>query len=308
FLVPGISRHYVRINPVDVNNPEPDDDPDHGQVLLRNRKPGERYLFPAAEIVDAGFLELVRYGIRKAGDPLMEDSLRVIDAVLKADLPGGPCWRRYTHDGYGQRDDGGAFDNWGVGRLWPLLTGERAHYELAAGRDIEIYIRALEAFANSTRLLPEQIWDRPDQPENLLFYGGPTGSAMPLMWAHAEYVKLLRSAADGEVFDFIPEVAERFNPSRKRPRLEVWKFNRRIRSIAPGARLRIQSVKPFMLHWTKDEWAHSSDTHSRSTNVAIEFADIDIEQAARGAIRFTFYWPAESRWEGRDYAVEIKST
>ena len=69
------------------------------------------------------------------GDPLIEDSLRVIDALLKTDFPAGPCWRRYNHDGYGQRDDGGAFVIWGVGRPWPLLTGERGHYELAAGRD-----------------------------------------------------------------------------------------------------------------------------------------------------------------------------
>ena len=82
-----------------------------------------------------GFLELVRFGIRKAGDPLIEDSLKVVDAVLKVDTPNGPCWKRYNHDGYGQRDDGSSFDGWGVGRPWPLLTLERATYELAAGRD-----------------------------------------------------------------------------------------------------------------------------------------------------------------------------
>ena len=36
----------------------------------------------------AGFLELVRYGIRRADDPLIIDSLKVVDAVLKTDLPG----------------------------------------------------------------------------------------------------------------------------------------------------------------------------------------------------------------------------
>ncbi len=56
----------------------------------------------------AGFLELVRFGVRKAGDPLIEDSLKVVDAVLKVDTPKGPCWKRYNHDGYGQRDDGEA--------------------------------------------------------------------------------------------------------------------------------------------------------------------------------------------------------
>ena len=103
-----------------------------GSKIPRRARSGN---FRRATVVDGGFLELVRYGIRKGGDPLIEDSLRVIDAVLKTHFPAGPCWRRYNHDGYGQRDDGGAFVVWGVGRPWPLLTGERGHYELAAGRD-----------------------------------------------------------------------------------------------------------------------------------------------------------------------------
>src|SRR5260221_869366 len=190
FLVPGIKRHYVRINPIDIADPDADESLEGKLVPIRNRPPGAQTDFPVAEIVDGGFLELVRYGIRKAGDPLMEDSLRVIDATLKTDFPAGPCWRRYTHDGYGQRDDGGPFLTWGRGRPWPLLTGERGHYELAAGRDPKPYLQAMERFANSTQLLPEQIWDQPDLRRAMLKYGGQTGSSTPLMWAHAEYNKL----------------------------------------------------------------------------------------------------------------------
>ena len=68
----------------------------------------------------------MRYGVRRADDPLIVDSLKVIDHVLKVETPQGPCWRRYNHDGYGQRHDGGPFQGWGQGRAWPLLTGERA--------------------------------------------------------------------------------------------------------------------------------------------------------------------------------------
>ena len=85
-----------------------------------------------------------------------------MDAVLKADTPSGPCWHRYNHDGYGQKPDGGPYKRWGEGRPWPLLTGERAHYELAAGRDTRQLIEAMERFSNGTCLLPEQIWDAPD--------------------------------------------------------------------------------------------------------------------------------------------------
>ena len=65
----------------------------------------------------------------------------------------------------------------------------------------------MEAFATSTGLLPEQVWDTFDLPESHMYLGKPTGAAMPLMWSHAEYIKLLRSATDGKVFDVIPEVA-----------------------------------------------------------------------------------------------------
>lgn len=202
-LVPGISRHFIRIHAVDCQYPCPLEDPNVGVLILHNRPPGERYEFPAKEIVDAGFLELVRYGIRKAGDPLIEDSLRVVDAALKVETPFGPCWRRYNHDGYGQRPDGGPYTGWGKGRAWPLLTGERAHYELAVGREVKDYIKALEGFASKGGMLPEQIWDEPDRPAWGMYLGRPTGSAMPLIWAHAEYVKLLRSVHEGVVFDRI---------------------------------------------------------------------------------------------------------
>src|SRR4029453_8719457 len=98
-LVPGVARHCIRIRPVDPDDSEPDEDPDRGFVPIRNRPPGAPAWFPAKEIVDAGFLELVRYGIRSAGDPLIEDSLRVVDAMLRVETPVGPCWRRYNHDG-----------------------------------------------------------------------------------------------------------------------------------------------------------------------------------------------------------------
>jgi glucoamylase len=142
-------------------------------------------------------------------DPLIEDSLRVIDSVLKVDTPSGPCWRRYNFDGYGEREDGAPYIAWGKRRAWPLLTGERGHYELAAGRDVGRFIAAMENFAKPNGLLPEQVWDQPDLPAARMYLGRPTGAAKPLMWAQAEYVKLLRSISDQPVFDFIPEVANR---------------------------------------------------------------------------------------------------
>lgn len=305
-LVPGISRHYIRINPGDIGFCR-DEDPNCGTLALSNQPPGARTEFPAREIVDAGFLELVRYGIRSADDPLVQDSLRVVDAVLKVDTPHGPCWRRYNHDGYGQRDDGGSYAGWGTGRAWPLLTGERGHYEVAAGRDARPYLRALEQFSQGIGLIPEQVWDGPDLPSRHLRFGGPTGAATPLVWAHSEYVKLHRSIADGRVFDLIDAAHDRYvRGGAERPAIEVWKFNRQVPAAAAGALLRVQASAPFVLHWTRDEWHDSSDTRSTPTAVGIEFVDIPLP-AQDAPIRFTFLWLEENRWENRDFTVEIRA-
>jgi glucoamylase len=307
-LVPGLGRHFIRIRPVDQSDPEPDEDPNRGVLTIYNRPPGACTEFPARDIVDAGFLELVRYGVRKAGDPLIEDSLRVVDAVLKVETPFGPCWRRYNHDGYGQRDDGGPYEGWGRGRAWPLLTAERGHYELAAGRDAGPYLRAMERFATAAGLLPEQVWDAPDRPESRMCLGRPTGAAMPLMWAHAEYIKLLRSARDGEVFDRVRGVVERYQTRRDRPPLEVWTFRRRVRSARPGTCLRVQARPSFRLHWTAGEWSAAKDSASTPTGLGIEFVDIPIAPGQAAPIRFTFFWPEVGRWEGRDFQIEMVGT
>ena len=305
-LVPGISRHYIRINPADTAHCA-EEDPNCGTLILANQPPGARFEFPAKEVVDGGFLELVRYGIRSADDPIIEDSLRVVDAVLKVDTPFGPCWRRYNHDGYGQRADGGSFKYWGTGRAWPLLTGERGHYELARGRDAGPYLRALEKFSQGIGLIPEQIWDKPDVPSKYLRFGRGTGAAMPLLWAHAEYLKLQRSAADGKIFDLIEAAFERYvRGGMERPPIEAWKFNRQVPTVAAGMRLRIQANSPFLLHWTSDEWQHATDTRSRSTAVGIEFLDVPVPEQ-RAPIRFTFLWLDDNRWEGKDYTVEVQA-
>ena len=305
-LFPDIRRHFIRIHPVATDNAYPDENPNNGTLLIRNRAPGQVAEFAAKDIVDAGFLELVRYGIRKAGDPLIEDSLRVVDSVLKVDTPCGPCWRRYNHDSYGQRADGGPFTGWGKGRAWPLVTGERGHYELAAGRDATPYLRALEGFASCSGLLPEQFWDESDRADLHLYFGKPTGSATPLLWAHAEYIKLLRSVTEGNVFDTIPAVADRYLHGRNHVSLEIWKANRRVRAAQSGTTLRIQVNAPFRLHWTVDEWQVVNDTASTATAFDIHFVDIALAASQKAPIRFTFFWLHEKRWEGTDYTVNIE--
>ena len=303
-LVQGIPRHYVRIRPASVDDPEPEEGPDLGTIRLPNLPPGAADVFPASEIVDTGFLDLVRYGVRRADDPLVLDSVKVTDETLRVTTPFGPVWRRYNHDGYGQRDDGGPYANWGVGRAWPLLTGERGHYELAVGGDPGPYLRAMERFATATGLLPEQVWDAEDQPTLHLALGRPTEAATPLVWAHAEYVTLLRSTSDGAVFDRIPEVTDRYILDRpaRRP-LEVWKFNRRPRSVDPSATLRVIANQPFRLHVSDDDWRSARDLDSGETGLGLHFVDLPPLGGRGRQWTFTFYWPLADRWEGRDFRV-----
>ena len=304
-LVPGIRRHYIRVNPASSVDCA-DEDPNCGTLVLANQPPGARDEFPAKEIVDAGFLELVRYGVRRADDPIIKDSLRVVDAVLKVQTPHGPAWRRYNHDGYGQREDGSSYSSWGRGRPWPLLTGERGHYEVAAGRNPLPYLKALENFSQGIGLMPEQIWDGPDIPPYLRF-GGTTDAAMPLLWAHSEYVKLHRSAADHRVFDLVEPVYERYvTGTGQRKTIEVWKPNHQVQTVPAGALLRIQANSPFLLHWTGDDWQHSTDTRSHGTAIGIEFVDIPLPKEQKNPIQFTFLWLDEDRWEAKDYKVNVR--
>jgi glucoamylase len=284
-LHPTVARHYIRINP----NADGREDPNCGTLILANQSPDARYEYPAKDIVDAGFLELVRYGIRDPHDPVVVDSLKVVDAVLKVDMPQGPFWRRYNHDGYGQRADGTSFKGWGIGRPWPLLTGERGHYELAAGRDARPYLRTMQRSAVGIGLIPEQVWDQSAIPAKLLIPGGPTGAVIPLGWAHAEYIKLVRSIADQRVFDLIAPVHARY-AGRNQPdrmRLEVWSRKRRIQSIPTGCRLRVIADVEFTLRWTSNDWQDQREAVSIGTRLGVWFVDVPAQAPSWLRLRLT---------------------
>lgn len=148
-------------------------------------------------------------------------------------------------------------------------------------------------------------WVDADLPGKHLFFGRPTGGVMPLVWAHAEYLKLVRSAADGQVFDLIPEVATRYRNRRTTPPMEIWKLNRQVRSLAAGGILRIQTASRFRLRWTCDEWQQVHDTESMTISIGPEFADIRVPPEQLAPVRFTFFWMATGHWEGRDFEVRI---
>jgi len=307
-LHPQIKRHYMRIRPPECGEAYAHEACGTETIRLANRPPGTRYEFQAREIIDAGFLELVRYGVRPAHDPLIVDSLKVVDLVLKRELPQGPGWLRYNFDGYGQRPDGGPYKGWGQGRVWPLLGGERAHYELAAGQDIAPLIEAYEKFATCGQMMPEQVWDEPNRPERRLKFGQPAGSAVPLVWAHAEYLKLLRSAVDGKVFDRIDAVYERYCQPQGRDGIrcgiEIYSRQRPIQSMAAGRGLRILDDRHFEVIWTVDGWQTQHTADSRGLGSAGFSADLPPDSTG-SELEWTLHWPEPDAWLGYNVKVKI---
>jgi glucoamylase len=301
----GVDGYYVRIAPRNV------DDAEAGVRLLKvkNRDASE-CMVPYSSMVSPGALALVRFGLRAADDPRIVNTVRVVDKVLRVETRTGEAWHRYNGDGYGEHADGSAYDGTGIGRAWPLLAGERGHYELAAGRveEAKHMLGLMRAQSSQGGLIPEQIWDAPDIPALELFNGHPSGSAMPLVWAHAEYVKLARSIEDGTVFDMPPQTVRRYVRSRHPSSLALWRFNHEVRSMHEGKRLRIESRAPAMVHWSCDGWSTTHDLRSVDSTLGVWYADLPTEKLGVGSrVVFTFYWPEAKRWEGKDYVVSVSS-
>ncbi len=304
----GISGYYVRISPPDVEGANAS--PTQGFVPIKNKPPGEDGE-RAYHIVSPDALALVRFGLRDPDDPRILNTLRAIDALLSVELPQGPCWYRYNGDGYGEHKDGSPFDGTGIGRPWPLLTGERAHYALAGGHrdEAEALLAMIEnSTAGSSRLLPEQVWDQADLPAVELFRGKPTGSACPLVWAHSEYIKLRRSIRDGKIFDQCPQTVQRYLVE-KRGRAHVgWRMNNKTRTMPQHQTLRICLLSPASVHWSTDGWKSSHDTETRDTGLGGYILHLPTASLpVGGQVSFTFYWKNENRWEGTNYTVTVET-
>jgi glucoamylase len=202
----------------------------------------------------------------------------------------------------------GAVGPYGQGRAWPLLAGERGHYELAAGGDVETHLRSLEGFSSTGSMLPEQVWDQKSPIETqggVLNMGDPAGSAMPLAWAHAEYLKLVRSVEDGKVFDLVEPVVARYGQGPKKSRIEMWKRRRPISAIAAGKTLRILAADHFDVVYSLDGWASQQRVAAGHFGAAGAAADIAIPGKGAQELVFTLFWSESQQWEGRNFSVKI---
>jgi len=280
----GVSGYYLRVMPQRVLV----DPTSSADVMpIRNRSDGRE--LRADEQIGTDFLQLVRFGLCRADDPLILGSLSIADGLLKTETPNGPVWHRYLGDGYGEHDDGGAFDGTGIGRGWPLLTGERGHYELCAGNDPLPYLRTIAAMASPGGMLPEQVWDVNPIPARRLYPGQPSGSAMPLAWAH-------RPAA----------VWRRYGGQRPMARYAFWFPHATIATTPAGARLVVALDAPATVRWGIDGWRALSDALTTDTGLGFYAAALDTGALAPGTrIDLTWRRTEGGEWHHRDEAVAV---
>ena len=299
----NIKGYYVRIAPPNVGESATLND---DVILIKNLASDARTI--SARIISPDALALVRFGLRSAKDPRILDTVKAIDNLLKVETPYGDCWHRYNHDGYGEHEDGSPFDGTGIGRAWPLLTGERAHYELAAGNinRAEDLLVTMGNFSDEGGMIPEQIWDAKDIPQRELFFGKPAGSAMPLVWAHSEYMKLCRSLHDKTVFDMPLQTQERYLKQKISSPYDFWRFGRKLTTISKKKKLRIEAPVPFSLHWSFDDWATVKDSLSEDTGLGIHHLDLPLSRRKAGStLIFTFFWTESRNWEGKNFEIKV---
>lgn len=129
---------------------------------------------------------------------------------------------------------------------------------------------------------------------------------MPLVWAHAEYIKLSRSIRERKVFDMPPQPVIRYQTKNNGSKLAAWRFNQKIRTIPAGRNLRIEVLAPANIHWSSDDWKTITDSKTVDTGLGIYYADLDTAVLSPGeSVLFTFLWLEANKWEGTDFQVTV---
>jgi glucoamylase len=156
-------------------------------------------------------------------------------------------------------------------------------------------------------LIPEQVWDAEPIPERGLFPGKPSGSAMPLVWAHAEFVKLATSIALGRPCDRPQAVWDRYQGQRPDGRVLVWTLRFPAAVLRVGERLRICVPEPALVHFGIDGWQNVGDIATHEVGLGLHVADIATSGLRAGQhVDLTLRWTRTNRWEGRDFRIEVR--
>ncbi len=250
----GIDGHYVRIAPPASQGGL------CGRIEVRSRR-GESV--PAVASIGMDFLYLVRLGLRDPRNRRIQNTLKLVETLLKVETPHGIAYHRYNDDGYGEHEDGQPYDGTGIGRPWPLLTGERGHLDVVLGIDPLPYLEMMTRMTGPGGLIPEQVWDGTPVPDRGLEPGKPSGSAMPLVWAHAEFLKLLAARQQSRPIEALAEVERRYRAQAPHATTWHWRQSEPFDCLPPGRALLIESPVPFLLHHGFDGWRHIATRHPR---------------------------------------------
>jgi len=296
----GLKAHYIRQAPAEIL-----DTPNALCRVLPIKNLQQDPNLPASTQIGTGFLQLVRMGLRRANDPYIVDSLKLVDELLKTDTPNGPVWHRYNGDGYGEHPDGQPFDGTGQGRGWPLLTGERGHYALAAGDNVLPYLKAMNAMTGRNGLIPEQVWDTSPLPEYGLKPGHPSGSAMPLAWAHAEFVKLASSSTQDHASDRPMSVWQRYKGIRPDPECWVWSLAAPLNQLPPDKDLLLIFSVTTKLHFGFDDWHDISDRDSHNIGLGLQGVLLKAKELQNHSLlNFTLHCE-DGSWLGRNFNIQL---
>jgi glucoamylase len=287
----GVTGHYVRIAP-EAGRPLQDQ-----HVAVRNRA---SMIIPVTDLVAMDYIALARFGLRDARDPKMVDTTKVCEAMLGTDTPKGRVYHRYNEDGYGEHADGAPFDGTGIGRGWPLLTGERGHLALMSGDDARPYLTAMAKMTGPCGMIPEQVWDTEAIPDLSLAPGSPSGSAMPLVWAHSEYLKLATAIETGRPFELLECVAKRYGGKPPVRKDWLWRSEAPVAEVPKGSVLRIEDLRRFVLHYSRDNWTTTEE--SSSVPLAFDMHGVILDLGnVRASLVFTRHYP--DGWEGQNHTV-----
>jgi glucoamylase len=195
-----------------------------------------------------------------------------------------------------------------AGGPWPLLTGERGHYEIACGKDPLPLMEAMARMASPGGMLPEQVWDAAPVPQRGLSAGRPTGSAMPLAWTHAEYLKLVASRALGRPFDRPEPVWQRYHGIRCRAMRAIWCEHAPITQLAAGMSLVVALRAPASVRFGFNDWQDVVELPTVPNSLGLHVLHIDTARLTAGQrVDFTFRYSVGDRWIGADYHIAVKS-
>lgn len=248
----GNGKYFERID----DNGNPND----GHILKIGNGGGE---YDERTVVDSSSLELVRHGVKAWNNPYILASLPAIDSTIKQTIPSkGDAWFRYNHDGYGETATGADYTGAGSGRLWPIFTGERGHFAIASGGKADKYLATMRAFANTSYMIPEQVWDL-NAPSGYT-PGTPTKSMTPLSWSMGEYMTLLASNYNNKVMDMPAIVYQRYVTNAYKPDAEKTvdynpanvKHGKALTIYYKGA---LANAKEVKLSWGYNNWQQVTD-------------------------------------------------